>query len=201
MKQFSMILFVNIFMFLFVACAGQESESDTETENETKKECKSEIEDWDEFLGIPYGAKENKLQKYLGKFTGGEYTDDSTSFVYYFERVKRAPITVWVNAKTSDVETVFIEVLGLKDYFEDDVRAVKDEFNLTDCDTKWFGMTEDEIVEILGKPTKTDTSEDKSGKEVRSIFYDSEDLTISLLFKFYESQDNICSSISVYWFY
>ena len=40
------------------------------------------IEDWDTFLGIDYGTNELALEEKIGNFTGGEYTSDSSAFIF-----------------------------------------------------------------------------------------------------------------------
>ncbi|MEX1003424.1 MAG: hypothetical protein WDZ35_15000 [Crocinitomicaceae bacterium] len=188
MKNLAAVLLIPFLVFTLVSCVAAEDD------------CKTKIEEWDTFLGIPYGANELEIDNYLGKFSAGEYTEDSTAFVYYYRKVNRAPISVWVNAKTGKVETVFIEVLGLKDYFEEDVAAVKEEYEISDCDSKWFGKEPEEVIELLGKPAKDEITKDQSGKDVRSIFYETEDYRINVNFNFYQSQGGACSSIAVYWF-
>jgi hypothetical protein len=162
---------------------------------------KESVEDWDNFLGIQYKTNELDLEKIIGDFTGGEYTADSSAFIYYFKRVERAPVTVWVNGKTGDVETIFMEILGYEQYFDSDVEEAVEEFNMGECDSRWFGMSPEEVIDAMGKPSKDEDKEAKDGTAVRSISYDSKDFDISVNFKFYESQGNICSSISLNWFY
>ncbi|MCB9225449.1 MAG: hypothetical protein H6582_14815 [Crocinitomicaceae bacterium] len=204
-----------LFATAFISCAGSSEEegnnhdSTEDTNDETSDDdikftgdCgKKSVADWDNFIGIKYKTNELDLEKIIGNFTGGEYTADSSAFIYYFKRVDRAPVTVWVNGKTGDVETIFMEILGYEEYFEGDVDAAVEEFNIQDCDSKWFGMTPQEVIDAMGKPAKDEMKEDKEGQGVRSISYDSEDYKISVNFKFYDSQGGICSSISLNWFY
>ena len=186
-----------------MSCGGNaEAENLSDLQNndeiEDTKSCeKNSVDDWKSFVGIEYGTNELDLEGLIGDFTGGEYTPDSSAFIYYFKRVERAPITVWVNGKTGKVETIFMEVLGYEEVFKQDITDVTAEFNLQDCDTKFFGMTPEELIDVMGKPAADKEKEDG----VRSISFDSEDLKVSVNFKFYESQGGICSSISLNWFY
>jgi hypothetical protein len=217
MKKMKYYFGALLLMIAFVSCGGSSSEEedlkdlmeelndemeDLGEELESIGSCEKEsVEDWDNFIGIQYKTNELDLEKIIGDFTGGEYTADSSAFIYYFKRVERAPVTVWVNGKTGNVETIFMEILGYEDYFEGDVEAAAEEFNMKECDTKWFGMSPQEVIDAMGKPAKDEMKEDKEGQGVRSISYDSEDFTISVNFKFYDSQGGMCSSISLNWFY
>jgi len=183
-----------------VACAGNESDETTNPEMTQEEESgctKKSADDFDNFLGIDYGTNELKLEKILGKFTGGEYTPDSLAFMYYFKSLENAPITVWVNAKSQKVETIFMEVLSYKQYFKDDLEAAIERYSIEECDSRFFGKTESEITKIMGKADADDLLEGG----VKSLSYDSENLKYSVNFKFYPEQENICSSISVNWFY
>jgi hypothetical protein len=149
-------------------------------------------------LNIPYGQSEVSLDSVLGHFTGGEYTADSTAFVYFFKRLQTAPITIWSNIKTGKVETIYVEILSMDEQFPKDVIALADEFNMKACEAVFFGMQADQIMEELGKPDK-DVRNDEEG--YRSIYYDSKDLKIALNFRCYDAQEKKCSAISVNWFY
>ena len=189
---FGLVLFVSI-----ISCAGTvQKELDDEVE-EVKCE-KSSVNDFDEFLNIPYGISELYIDTILGKSTGGSYSEDSTAFLYEFKNIDTAPITVWSNGKTGKVETVFVEILSLEDGFKSDVRALAETYNMKSCEALFLGMMAEEIIEKLGKPDKDVRNEEKG---FRSIFYDSKDLRIALNFKCYDSQEKMCSSISVNWFY
>ena len=65
---------------------------------EKKPDCpNSDVNNFDNFLGVKYGTNELELEPILGAFTGGEYTVDSSAFIYYFKRIENAPVSVWVN--------------------------------------------------------------------------------------------------------
>lgn len=191
---------------LFYSCNSTENEeAKNETEDVVAEEVKPikgcetfSVEDFDKFLGVRYGTHELNLERRLGKFTGGEYTQDSSSFIYYYNRVDRVPISVWVNAKSGKVQTIFMEVLSYTDInFESDLRKAKQEFEITDCDISWFGIYEKDVQQRLGEPAISEYLEDS----VKSVSYDSEDYLYSVNFKFYPSQKEKCSSISINWFY
>lgn len=192
-----------LFIGALVACTSSENRTEEQPEkviNPVKKDDCAEVtvEDFDEFLGIEYGTKELLIERKLGKFTGGEYSKDSAAFIYYFNRVERVPIAIWVNSKSGEVETVFMEVLSYEDVnFNADLAKAKKEFNISDCDASWFGMQENEVLKRLGEPVVHEYLKDS----VLSISYDSQDYSSSVNFKFYPSQNNKCSSISINWFY
>lgn len=166
------------------------------------EKCEKEtVDDWTNFIGIPYGANELALDSILGKSNGGQYSDDSSAFVYNYKEVERVPFSVWCNGRTGLIETIFLEVTSFVQYFESDVEAVSEQYNLRECDTKWLGMKPKEVKKILGDPTKEETLEDEEGLEIISLEYDSEDLRSIVSFRFYESQDFYCSLIMVNWFY
>lgn len=162
---------------------------------------KESANDFNNFMKIPYGASEMMLDTILGKSTAGEYVDDSSSFVYYYKDAERVPITVWANGRTSQIEMIFVEVVSYVQYFKSDFEGAIDKYNMLDCDARWFGMQLEDVKKIMGEPRKTEESEDNEGKEVLNLFYDSEDYSIAVNFKFYESQDYMCSSVMVNWFY
>lgn len=211
------LFFTLILSFTLFSCGGgsdeNESLSDLVEENDSDirkgdegdfdpSDCEKEsANDWDNFLGIPYGSSELDLDKYLGKNTGGEYTSDSASFVYYFKEADRVPISVWSNAKSTKIEMVFMEVVSYPQYFDEDLKVAVERYGLNECDTKWFGMTEKEVKDIMGEPRKIERDKDSEGKEVVNMYYDSDDYKIAINFKFYESQDFYCSSVMVNWFY
>ncbi|MBN4082132.1 hypothetical protein JYT21_00350 [bacterium AH-315-B15] len=155
------------------------------------------IEDWNSFINIEYKTNELDLEEKIGNFTGGEYTSDSSAFIYYFNRVERVPLSVWVNGESGQVQTIFMEILSYDENFDEDLQKAVDEFTIDDCESRYFGMNKKEIIEIMGEPQ--DERELEEG--VESIAYDSEGFKYTVNFKFYESQNNRCTSISVNWFY
>jgi len=179
-------LFSPVFLLVaFIACSS-------------KPDCpNSDIKNFDTFLGVKYGANELELKPILGDFTGGEYTADSLAFIYYFKRVENAPVSVWVNGESGKVETIFMEILGYEEVFHQDVKDAIEEFKMDECESRFFGMKYDELIEAMGKPTAEETLDEG----VKSVSYDSDDYKIAVNFKFYPSQEDMCSSISVNWFY
>ncbi len=181
-----LIGFVTIFVLLLSACSGEE------------EQCPEvSIEDWDSFVGIDYGTNELDLEDKIGNFTGGEYTSDSSAFIYYFNRVERVPLSVWVNGDNGQVQTIFIEILSYEANFETDLQNATDEFKIDPCQSRFFGMTQKEVKDVMGDPQSTNKLEEG----VVSLAYDSEGLKYMVNFKFYPSQGDKCTSISVNWFY
>lgn len=196
-KTLFRILMLSLVVGLMLgSCSGSEDEADSDPVSQDP--CANlSVEDFDQFLGVKYGTKELLLQDKLGNFTGGEYTADSSAFIYRFNRIERVPLSVWVNATTGKVITIFMEVLSLEQNFESDLAKAKEEFNMSECDASWFGMTAKEIKNRMGEPAE----EAISNKGVTLLSYDSESYLYTVAFKMYPEQDSLCSSVSVNWFY
>jgi hypothetical protein len=195
-----------VFFAFLISCNSQDSnpttslnEDSTTTELIEIDTCKEKtsVSDFDNFLGLTYGMNELMLEQKLGKFTGGEYTADSTSFIYYFKKIKGAPISVWVDSKSQKVITIFMEILGYEELFQSDLNSAIEAYSISSCDSYFFGLKYADLKAKLGEPV----AEEMLEGEIRSVDYDSEDLRCSVNFKFYPDQDNMCSSISVNWFY
>ncbi|MBK6524779.1 MAG: hypothetical protein IPG07_04020 [Crocinitomicaceae bacterium] len=163
----------------------------------SEPECQnSDINSFDSFLGITGETKEIELTKILGESTGGYYTDDNKSFIYTYHALIDAPIAVAVNANTTKVETVLMEILSLGEDFEKDLEKAAKKYNLDLCDSRFFGMKKDEIIAEMGEPD----AEDNSATGVYSITYNSDNQKTSVNFKFFDEQDKMCSSVIVNWF-
>ena len=200
-----------LFFFLLNSCSGNEAqeieadpeaiveiEIENETEQEVITECPStSLTDFNQFLAFEYGDEDLLLESKMGKFTGGDYTLDSSSFIYYYNRVDRVPISIWVNTKTGKINTIFIEVISLGKNFEADLEKAVEEFSIHPCESLWFGLTTDEIKSRLGEPAE----EAVSSQGFTMLSYDSEDFLIAVAFKIYDQQSGKCSSVSVNWFY
>lgn len=155
------------------------------------------INKFNKFLNFRFGDDEQLITSRLGKMSNGYYSEDSTVFIYNFDRVPRVPIQVWVNARSNKVCTIFMEILSLADNFESDLEQAIDAYNLKSCDYSWFGMTASEIKNELGEPTH-----DVYTKEyINELTYYSESGAVMAAFKLYPQQDTICSSVAVSWFY
>lgn len=190
MKHFFIYIIPVLLSVCISACGGEEEETEVECPNK-------KIADFNRFLGIDYGTEEHQLESKLGKFTGGTFTSDSSSFIYSFDRVNRVPISVWVNAKTGKINTIFMEVISLGKNFDEDLEVAVQEFSIDPCDVIWFGMSANEIKEKLGSPDE----EAVSAEGVTLLSYDSDDFLITVAFKIYEQQEDKCSSISINWFH
>ncbi len=200
-------LMLSVFFAFLMSCNNNQNhditmlanEDSTKTETVAIDSCaeKKNVDDFDNFLGITYGMNELNLEKILGKFTGGEYTADSTAFLYYFKEIKGAPITVWVDSESQKVITIFMEILGAEEWFQSDLSSAIEAYNISTCDSYFFGLTYEALVTRMGKPT----SEELLKGDIRSVDYDSANLKYSVNFKFYPDQDNLCSSVAVNWFY
>ncbi len=154
------------------------------------------IEDFRSFMGFQYGDDEKLLTSKLGSFSKGNYASDSAYFIYYYDAVPRVPIQVWVHTETGRIITIFIEVLSLKSLFNEDLALAKEEYPIEECESKYMGLTADQIMAKLGTPAEDAFSKDN----VHLLTYDSEDFEIAVAFKIYP-EENTCSSIAVNWFY
>lgn len=156
----------------------------------------SDIAKFDSFLGIDASTRENELTLVLGDFTGGYYSEDNTQFIYNFYSVPDAPVSVVVNATTSKVETVMMEVLTMDEEFQKDLQEGIERFKIDECESRFFGMTYDQLIEALGEPTNEETL---TGN-IKQLTYSSPENDRSITFKFYPEQDNICSTVIMNWF-
>lgn len=164
---------------------------------ESGPECtNSDINLFDSFLGLGPQTKEVELPDILGESTGGYYSEDAKSFVYTYQALPDVPIAVAVNATTSKVETVLMEILSFGDDFFMDLEAAKKLYNLPECDSRFFGMKNDELIEDMGKPSVNEQLEGG----INLLTYNSKNYKTSVNFKFYAEQDNMCSSVIVNWF-
>lgn len=164
---------------------------------ESGPECtNSDINQFDSFLGLGPQTKEVELPDILGESTGGYYSEDNKSFVYTYQAIPDAPIAVAVNATTSKVETVLMEILSFGDDFFADLEAAKLRYKLPECDSRFFGMKNDELIEDMGKPSVNEKLEGG----INLLTYNSKNYKTSVNFKFYSEQDGMCSSVIVNWF-
>ncbi|MBK9591940.1 MAG: hypothetical protein IPO32_10675 [Crocinitomicaceae bacterium] len=60
------------------------------------------------------------------------------SFIYTYHALIDAPIAVAVNANTTKVETVLMEILSLGEDFEKDLEKAKKKYNLDLCDSRFL---------------------------------------------------------------
>lgn len=214
--KLSMLVFAS---FLFFACESVVDTSENTTESTTdentplsdreeltkeKKELRCDhinVEDFRHFLGLKYGTNESELKGILGKASSGEYNDSETAFKYKYTNTKRVPLIVYVNSETGDVETIFIEVLGLGVNFEQDVKKADEDFEIDPCHLSLFGQSPKEILSIFGQADSDKVNDTKTEENVRQLIYYNDRNDISVTFKFYKSQDNVLSSIAVDYYY
>ena len=194
-KSFKLIL--TGLTLILLSCGSEPSVNEVE-EVLSEEICKPrKVDDFDQFIGMDYGYKEIELEQRFGELFFGEYSDDSLSFLYYFEAESRTPITVACNADQGLVTNILIEVLTLDENFDKDVDIISGKYDFDDCDMQYFGMTQKEIEQELGEPLYNEELEGG----IKSITYQTEIKKVAVNFKFYPEQDYICSSIMVLWFY
>ena len=173
-----------------------------DSETATSSRCDDlSIDDFDSFLGVDFDSPEKDLKDIMGKSSGGEYTEDKGRFKYYWKDTKRVPVTIYCNAETGHVETLFMEILGIGKNFDQDVMKADEDFNLKECHLNLFGKQPKEIINIFGQADKDNIVDDSVEDDVRDLVYYSDNDKIALTFKFYHSQDNRMSSLSVDWFH
>ena len=170
--------------------------------------CRSEIRPCDdlnlssfeEFIGLNKNTNEVELKTVFGKSTNGEYTDDKLTFIYEFNSIERVPVSVYVDAESGKLETVFIEILGFEDAFRTDVKAAQSKYPISECHANLFGKNPNELLSLFGEAKSDEAKLDSFGREVRTIVYDKPEENIMISFSFYPSQENKLSSIIVDWF-
>lgn len=190
--------FIIVMALAMTACKSGDSDSDEGASNR----CDDiRIEDFDSFLGVDFDTPELELKNIMGKSTGGEYTDNKSQFMYYWKGTKRVPVTIYVDAEKGDVQTLFMEILGLDENFDQDIVKAGEDFDIKECHLELFGKQPKEIISIFGKADKDDIDNDSVEDGVRHLVYYSKDESIAVSFKFYKSQDNKMSSLVVDWFH
>jgi len=203
MKKFKLaFLFVTALVVFACKPVNKDGSSDDNESTKTTDKCDDiTINDFDSFIGVNYDTPESKLKDILGTSSGGEYTADKASFKYYYKETKRVPVTVYVNAKTGDIETIFMEILGLQENFDQDVIKAKQDFNLDECQAKLFGKKPKDVISMWGAASKDNVEDNEVEEGVRTLIYYSGDNKIALTMKFYPSQENKMSSLMVDWFH
>ncbi|MDX1350368.1 MAG: hypothetical protein R3279_08975 [Putridiphycobacter sp.] len=177
--------------------------NDKEVENvePLQNECEYfSLSDFSSFIGISRETRESQLKNILGKWTGGSYTNDKGAFIYTFEAVERVPVKIYVNATSGNIETIFIEILGLYQNFEKDIERAQREYPLNICHAALLGKAPDDIIALFGPAEKDFLKVDNVASEVRVLVYYSEDRSTAITFNFYPSQAYRMSSIVVDWF-
>ena len=129
--------------------------------------------------------------------SGGDFVEDSTSFVYHFRQVKNMPLSIWADVKTGIIEAIFIEVLSKSEEIGLTIQKAEHLYGFDSCDLNLFGLTEVEMVKRLGEPASRLVDE----HDVVTLSYSTNDIKTTTTFKFYPEQDLKCSSILINWFY
>ncbi|MCH2234294.1 MAG: hypothetical protein MK078_08585 [Crocinitomicaceae bacterium] len=194
----SLILLISTCLTILTSSCTEETTVQEVQEIVAEEVCKpKKVDDFDQFIGMDYGYKEIELEQRFGELYFGEYSEDSLSFLYYFEGESRTPITVACDAKQGLVTNILIEVLTLDENFDKDVDVISVKYDFSECDMQYFGMTEKEIKQELGEPLYNEELEGG----VKSITYQTEIKKVAVNFKFYPEQDYVCSSVMILWFY
>lgn len=179
---------LGIYIFLLLAALGCTNQQDCEN---------SDVENFKSFINLEPDTHEKDLPAILGPFTSGTYTGDQSGFIYGFYAIEDAPLNVVVNSATSQVMLISLEILSTGDDMNKDMQAVAAQFHISDCDMRFFGMTQDELTEDFGKPSKNE----KLKGDIQSLTYHAKDYKTTINFKFYPEQDNLCTSVMVEWKY
>jgi hypothetical protein len=209
--NFTLSLFT---LILLISCgsSNETNQADIDKQsNDILKELLSEketlncdgftIKDFNTFLGLNYGDTKEKINEVLGQETRADYNSDRSQYQYFFEDTKRVPVTVSINPNDNKIETVFMEVLGTGANFEDDIYRAEEDFNVEPCIINLFGKKPKEILKMFGQANSDNIKESANENGVRTLTYITEDTFTMVTFKFYPSQNNLLSSITVNWFY
>ena len=159
------------------------------------------LDDFDSFLGLDFNTAETEIVDAMGSPSDRDFTEDKTRLKYFYKDTKRVPVTVYVNAESGEIETIFMEILGLDDAFFQDVMKAEEDFNIDACHLDLFGMQPKEVTSIFGQADKDNIEEDSVEEGVRHLVYYTDDDKIAISFKFYHSQNNMMSSLTVDWFH
>lgn len=168
------------------------------SDEQNNNECESiKIESFKNFLELDASVKENDLVSILGKFSGGNYSDDKSVFIYNYNNTKNIPLSVFFNAESKTIETVRIEMLCFADKFEQEKKKLAEDFTIDFCQLNLFGKKPKQITELFGAGDRDKVDDSSIEKDVRTLIYYTEDNKTSVTFKFYLSQENKLSSIEV----
>jgi len=159
-----------------------------------------DIESFSSFLGLTIETPELEIKRILGQSTEKEYSEDRLTFIYEFDKIETIPVTVYVDAESGRIKTIFIELLGLGSNYSNDLRKVKSKFPLSTCHAYLFGMSPNQVMGTLGSPDYDEVIDDNVETDVRSLVYLTEDGSTDVTLYFYPSQQNRLGSINVDWY-
>ena len=190
-KHLSLLLLATI-TTLFYSCKQQPNENNSTI---ATVECASlTVERFESFLGMSFSDKKDIVGE-LYKIPSDIRVEDNYTLMDYND-VKGVPLTIYINRKSNEIETILIEILGKGQAFNGDIRRAAKQYNLSSCDTDLFGKTSDEIKSQMGEPFNFGSEETYS-----FLQYKSTDKSIEVMFKFYFEQESKCSSVEVNWYY
>jgi hypothetical protein len=170
--------------------------------NNTSKDCENfVIKDFNTILGLNYGETKEKINEVLGQEDSANFTSNRSQFQYHFTSTKRVPVTISINPNDNKIETIFIEILGTGVNFNQDILKAEEDFSVEPCIIDLFGKKPKEILKKFGQANSDNMKESALEQGVRTLTYLTEDTFTMVTFKFYPSQDNLLSSITVNWFY
>jgi len=159
------------------------------------------IKDFNTILGLNYGDTKEKINEVLGQEDSAHFTSNRSQFQYYFTSTKRVPLIVSINPNDNKIETVFIEVLGTGANFKQDILKAEEDFNVEACIIDLLGQKPKDLLKKFGQANSDNMKESAQEQGVRTLTFLTEDTFTMVTFKFYPSQDNQLSSITVNWFY
>lgn len=169
---------------------------------DTSSDCDNfTIKDFNTILGLNYGDTKEKINEVLGQEDSAHFTSNRSQFQYYFTSTKRVPLIVSINPNDNKIETVFIEVLGTGANFKQDILKAEEDFNVEACIIDLLGQKPKDLLKKFGQANSDNMKESAQEQGVRTLTFLTEDTFTMVTFKFYPSQDNQLSSITVNWFY
>ncbi|MBK9190036.1 MAG: hypothetical protein IPM77_00270 [Crocinitomicaceae bacterium] len=174
----------SLIVFIFYSCQGESNSC-----------INTSIETFNQFMGFHAGSTEKDIYTNLGIASEKHYSTDSTKLIYGYLYKRDVPIAVVVNSHSKFVESVMMEVLTFGDEFTSDLNEAKDFYKLDSCETRFFGMTENQIKSGFDGDPERKT--ENGG--IILLNYCSSDYKTCITFKLYPEQGNICSTIILSW--
>ncbi len=177
----------NVFIFGFISIVLLSC-------GELNRCAESSIQDFESFANISRNDTELELYQIMGTESIGQYNPDSSGFIYQYNKAEDAPFTVWVDIKTGKIQSMLIEILGINT-FDENIMLASESYQLSECESQYLGMFDEDIIGILGMPFAAD--ENSTG--MKSIVYKFEQPYTEVHFGFHQDQYYRCSSIMINW--
>jgi hypothetical protein len=179
--------FLVYFIIMLIVCFSCTGESDSCSNTDAAS--------FNQFLGFNASSTEKDIYNNLGIASEKHYNADSTKLIYGYLFKRDVPISVVVNTHTKFVESVMMEVLTFGSEFKDDLTEAKEFYKIDSCETRFFGLTEDEIKSRFSGDPERKT--ENGG--IILLKYCTSDYKTCITFKLYPEQGNVCSTVILNW--